>query len=114
MAGVAYAAGWDRIITDEKNMPDTEPVPIRERLKDLNTKAYHLLVALSFIYRTSSESWSLKLAFSLTALVAVLPVQDWIRSPSWLEGIRISKVVGLLAALAFTIFWIWTAGAPPK
>jgi hypothetical protein len=94
-------------------MTDTVPaIPIRERLKDLNTKAYYLLVALSFIYRTSSESRSLKWAFTLTAIVAVLPVQDFIESVSWLKGFRIFKVICLAAALVFTIFWIWTASTP--
>jgi hypothetical protein len=92
----------------------TDTVPIRERLKDLNTKAYYLLVALSFIYRTSSGSWSLKCALTLTALVAVLPVQDYVKSTSWLECIRALKVLGLAASLFFALFWIWTARAAPN
>lgn len=84
----------------------TDTVPIRERLKDLNTKAYYLLVALSFIYRTSSGSCSLKIAFTLTALVAVLPLQDYAKSAFLLEAIRILKLIGLGAALAFAIFWV--------
>lgn len=44
-------------------MADTVPLlPIRERIKDLNTKAYYLLVALSFVYRTDSGSRLLKSA----------------------------------------------------
>jgi hypothetical protein len=38
------------------------------------------------------------------AFSAVLPVQDYIKSAFWLECIRVSKVVCLAAALAFTIF----------
>ena len=95
-----------------KNMKATVPLlPIRERIKDLNTKAYYLLVALSFIYRTSSESHSLKWAFALTAIAAVFPVQDYVKSAFWLECFRALKVIFLTAALAFTVFWIWTAPA---
>lgn len=79
---------------------------IRERLKDLNTKAYYLLVALSFVYRTN-QSLSLKCAFTLTALVAVLPVQDYVGSERNLEIIRDIKVAGLTLALVFTLWWLW-------
>ena len=93
-------------------MPNSlEPLNIRDRLRDLNTKAYYLLVALSFVYRTSAESFALKLAFTLTAIVAVLPVQDFINSPSLLAGIRMAKVIGLTAALAAALWWAWTAAA---
>jgi hypothetical protein len=93
-------------------MRDKVPLlPIRERIKDLNTKAYYLLVALSFIYRTSSGSHSLKSAFALTAIAAVLPVQDYVESAFWLECFRAVKVIFLAAALVFTVFWIWTAPA---
>jgi hypothetical protein len=87
---------------------DTEPLPpIRDRLRDLNIKAYYLLVALSFIYGKASEgSWSLKVALSLTAFVAVLPVQDYVKSKHWLEMIRRAKIVGLTLALCFTLYWI--------
>jgi hypothetical protein len=81
---------------------------IRERLKDLNTKAYYLLVALSFIYRTN-QTLSLKCAFALTALVAVLPVQDYVKSPRKLEVIRFLKVIALAVALGFTLRWLWSA-----
>jgi len=65
-------------------------VCIRERLKDLNTKAYYLLVALSFLYykRADAAATSLKVALTLTALVAVAPVQDWVESDRKLEWIR--------------------------
>jgi hypothetical protein len=81
---------------------------IRDRLKDLNTKAYYLLVALSFVYRTNPRI-SLKWAFTLTALVAVLPVQDYIKSERLLEIVRALKVVCLMAALFFTLWWVWHA-----
>ncbi|MGB8885473.1 MAG: hypothetical protein WCC87_02055 [Candidatus Korobacteraceae bacterium] len=93
-------------------MTDKVPLPpIRERIKDLNIKAYYLLVALSFIYRTSSGSHSLKWAFALTAVAAVFPVQDYVESAFWLECFRAVKVIFLAAALVFTVFWIWTASA---
>ena len=91
-----------------------EPLDIRERLKDLNTKAYYLLVALSFVYRTNTVSFALKLAFTLTAVVAVLPVQDYVTSASWLERIRFSKMIGLAAALVSALWWIWATAATPN
>ena len=92
-------------------MADAVPLlPIRERIKDLNTKAYYLLVALSFVYRTASGSRSLKSAFTLTAIAAVLPVQDYIESAPWLERFRALKVIFLGVALVLTVFWIWEAG----
>lgn len=87
------------------------PLPIRERIKDLNTKAYYLLVALSFLYRRSPGVNSLKWAITLTALAAVLPIQDFVKARFWLECFRALKVIALAAALVFTIFWIWTAPA---
>ncbi len=80
---------------------------IRERLKDLNTKAYYLLVALSFVYRTGHDSRALKLALTLTAIVAVLPVQDYVKSTVCLERIRFVKVVLLIAAMVSTVVWVW-------
>jgi|SRR5215469_13263161 len=93
--------------------PEIADHPLRERLKDLNTKAYYLLVALSFLYRTNYGSHSLKWAITLTALVAVLPLQDYVKSRSWLGRIRLFKVIALVAALIFTIFWVWTAATTP-
>jgi len=86
-------------------------LPIRERLKDLNTKAYYLLVALSFIYRTSSATFPLKLAFTLTAAVAAFPMQDFVCSSRVLEGIRWFKVLSLGAAVVCALIWIWTVSA---
>jgi hypothetical protein len=80
---------------------------IRRRLGELNTKAYYLLVALSFAYKTN-PTLSFKLALTLTALVAVLPVQDYFKSKLAFEIVRWSKVVLLAAALFFTLFWIWS------
>jgi hypothetical protein len=55
-------------------------LPVRDRLRDLNIKAYYLLVALSFIYSKANEgAHSLKAALCLTALVAVLPLQDFLK-----------------------------------
>jgi hypothetical protein len=94
-------------------MTDTVPLlPIRERIKDLNTKAYYLLVALSFVYRTDSGSRLLKSAFTLTAITAVLPVQDYIESVPWLERFRALKVIFLGVALLLTVFWIWEVDSP--
>jgi hypothetical protein len=82
---------------------------IRERLKDLNTKAYYLLVALSFLYgrSTGAPSYSLKIAIVLTAAVAVPPIQDYVPE-TWLRGIRLSKVIMLWAAFVSTLSWVWT------
>ena len=92
-------------------MADAVPLlPIRERIKYLNTKAYYLLVALSVVYRMASGSRSLKSAFTLTAIAAVLPVQHYIKSAPWLELFRAVKVIFLSAALVLTVFWIWEAG----
>jgi hypothetical protein len=95
----------------EKPMADpSSPLHIRARLRDLNTKAYYLLVALSFVYRASAGSIFLKAAITLTALVAVLPVQDWLQTDSQLNTIRFFKVVLLIAAMVCMLWWIWAAG----
>jgi len=99
-------------VGNDKKLMKIEPQPpLRDRIKELNTKAYYLLVALSFIYRASFPSYLLKWAFTLTALVAVLPVLDYVESKSFLAVIRFLKVIGLVAALVFTLVWIWTATA---
>jgi hypothetical protein len=85
---------------------------IRDRLTALNTKAYYLLVALSFVYRTN-PTLSLTLAITLTALVAVLPVQDLLKSERELNIARWSKAALLTAALGFALLWIWSAAAAP-
>ena len=92
-------------------MEQTTEVPeiseIRCRLKDLNTKAYYLLVALSFIYGRSNESvCSLKIALSLTAISAVLPVQDLAKTKVALRIIQGGKIVCLIFALIATLYWI--------
>ena len=83
-----------------------------ERIRDLNTKAYYLLVALSFLYRMSqnSERLSIKVAITLTAFVAVLPVQDYFNLERKL--ILIFKIVGLTLALWCTVSWLWIPPAP--
>jgi hypothetical protein len=86
--------------------------PIGTRLTELNTKAYYLLVALSFVYRTN-PTLSLKLAITLTALVAVLPVQDCLKSERALDMARWVKVVLLTFAMAFALWWVWSAVTVP-
>ena len=82
--------------------------PIRKRIEILNTKAYYLLVALSFLFTRGPVSASLKLAITLTAAVAVFPVLDY--APERVLGaIRFLKVACLVAALGFTLYWLWTA-----
>ena len=90
-------------------METEQLAPIRKRLTDLNTKAYYLLVALSFLYikYSGTVALSLKAALTLTAAVAVAPVQDWIESARKLEWIRRGKVVFLWLALFFTLWWVW-------
>jgi hypothetical protein len=50
---------------------------------------------------------SLQWAFTLTALVAVLPVQDFVESERLLARIRFLKVAGLTAGLFFTLWFVW-------
>jgi len=89
-----------------------QPVPIRDRIKDINTKAYYLLVALSFIYGTASGArLTLRCALTLTAVVAVMPVQDYITSDRKLQSLRFAKVIGLIAALVCALVWVWTETA---
>ena len=88
-----------------------EPFDIRVRLRDLNTKAYYLLVALSFLYfRQASAPVVLKFAIGLTAAAAVIPLRDYgVDSESWLRLVRWFKVVCLSAAFLSTVWWvIWT------
>jgi len=86
-----------------------DPLQPRDRLRDLNTKAYYLLVALSFLYvrRGSAATIFLKLALTLTALVAVAPVQDFTNSDPWLWRMRVGKIVCLWLALVFALLWVW-------
>ena len=96
--------------------------PIRKRLRELNTKAYYLLVALTFLYYHGNPTRSLKAALILTALVAVLPVQDlsdlldwlgWLKSGRSLLIAKCFKAALLTAALVFTIWWVWHAAQSP-
>jgi hypothetical protein len=89
-------------------MSEKIPQPcIRERLKDLDTKAYYLLVALSFIYARAVGTRTIKWAFVLTLAAGIVPVQDYVHSKTLLEVIRALKILTLIAALAFTLCWIW-------
>lgn len=83
----------------------------RERLRDLNTKAYYLLVALAFIYGTR-PGWPLTLAMTLIGLVAVLPLQDYgkadlAKTPTRQRRILRFKVIVLTLALWFTVWDVW-------
>jgi hypothetical protein len=84
---------------------------LRKRITDLNAKAYYILIALSFLYVYSSKSeaplFRLQWAVTLTALVAVLPVQDYFESMFALRWIQSFKVIALAVALSFTLSWIW-------
>lgn len=87
------------------NLPEENG--LRKRIEQLNTKAYYLLVALSFIYgKDHTRPTSLKVAFTLTALAAILPVQDYLPQRA-LECVRFLKVVCLIAALGFTLYSVW-------
>lgn len=89
-----------------ERISNQEYLELRSRLKDLNTKAYYLLVALSFVFGRSPAP-ALKWAFVLTAYVAVAPVQDYVERKSILETIRVSKILALWAAFACTVYWVW-------
>jgi len=91
-------------------MNSDEKSVIRARITELNTKTYYLLVALSFIYRTN-PALSLKLAITLTAVVAVLPVQDVLKSERALNIARWAKATLLTLALGFALWWVWFAAA---
>ena len=85
---------------------------VKKRLGDLNTKAYYLLVALSFLcfHRSAPGggiSLSLKLALTLTSIAAVLPLQDFAKKLAWLRFAQWFKVSLLFAALICTLLWIW-------
>ena len=90
---------------------------IRKRLGELNTKAYYLLVALSFLF-AKNVMLSLKfpflpLAIGLTAFVAVVPLQDYFESERALSRIRWLKVVLLSAAFLSTLLWLLFSHAVP-
>jgi hypothetical protein len=91
-----------------------ETVPqtfIRDRIRDLDTKAYYLLVALSFIYGRAVGAKPIKWAFLLTVAVGIIPVQDYIKSKIALGVIRGLKVLGLIAASVLMLYWIWSSRA---
>lgn len=94
----------------------TDPSLIKDRLRELNTKAYYLLVALSFLYfrGTDSAAFLLKIAISLTAAAAVPPLQDFFTSERWvnrgslvqsdmpLARLPVHGFMGLVA-----LCWLW-------
>jgi len=86
---------------------------VKKRLGDLNTKAYYLLVALSFLCFHGGASGigislSLKWALTLTSIAAVLPLQDFFQeSLCWLCFAKWFKVFLLTVALGCTLGWIW-------
>jgi hypothetical protein len=96
---------------------DDQTKEIRERLRELNTKSYYLLVALSFILvlgRDNSGKWlhspfPIQLALTSTALAAVVPLQDFSTAKWWLVTVQWFKVGALLIALGFTLCWVWTS-----
>lgn len=101
-------------MTDTANQPELTPLKnVKRRLGDLNTKAYYLLVALSFLYLRptapgSGTSLLLKCALTLTGLAAVLPLQDFFEgSECWMSFVRWFKVSLLTAALLCTLCWVW-------
>jgi hypothetical protein len=90
---------------------------LKERLAELNTKAYYLLVALSFLLvlgRSSNNAdWQhpplpIKLALTFATLAAVIPLQDFFHpTEKSLTAIRKFKVATLLLAFVFTLYWVW-------
>lgn len=98
-------------------METHETQDIRKRLGELNTKAYYLLVALSFLYAknvTLSLNFPfLPLAIGLTAFVAVVPLQDYFNSEHTLNRIRWLKVALLSAAFLSTVLWLLFSQAAP-
>jgi uncharacterized membrane protein YjfL (UPF0719 family) len=105
---------------DEKNdQTDVLQKELKERLVELNQKAYYLLVALSFLFvlggKSNNSNWQqfslpIKVALSFTLFAAVIPLQDFVpKENSFLQLVRWFKVVMLIIALAFTLFWLWTS-----
>lgn len=92
---------------------------LKERLAELNQKAYYLLVALSFLFVLGGNSkdgnWQhdslpIKVALTFTTFAAVIPLQDFLpKEKAWLQLVRWFKVVMLIIASAFTLFWLWTS-----
>jgi hypothetical protein len=92
---------------------------LKERLTELNQKAYYLLVALSFLFvlggKSNNGNWQhdslpIKVALTFTTFAAVIPLQDFVpKENAWLQLVRWFKVVMLIIASAFTLFWLWTS-----
>jgi len=86
----------------------TEMEDLRARLETINTKAYYLLVALTFLYYKTgaSAARSLKVALILTTFFAATPVQDYVMSCSVLKFIQALKVTCLWFAFLATTWWV--------
>jgi len=82
---------------------------LRQRITELNTKAYYMLATLGFLYSRGTGSDSLKLSISLTAISAVTPVVDFVKTTNGLEILRAFKLICITLALVFMIRWIWTS-----
>lgn len=55
------------------------------------------------------------IAFSLTALAVIPPIQDATESAFWLKRIRDTKIALLMGALVCALVWIWvTRGGNPN
>lgn len=77
----------------------------RERLRELNTKGYYLLVALSFIYFRNWNSLIVRLSVIFTAVAAAFPLQDLkvFFGECWLEFVRVFKILLLAAAVVLIV-----------
>lgn len=91
---------------------------LKERLKELNKKAYYLLVALSFLFvlgKSNNGNWQhdslpIKVALTFTTFAAVIPLQDFVsKENTCLQLVRWFKAVMLIIASAFTLYWLWTS-----
>jgi hypothetical protein len=89
----------------------------KQRLGELNTKSYYLLIALSFLLvlgRDKDGKWlhppfPMQLALTSAALAAVAPLQDFFPTVKWwLGAVRWFKVGALILALLCTLYWVWT------
>jgi hypothetical protein len=92
---------------------------LKERLAELNKKSYYLLVALSFLFvlagKSNNGNWQhdslpIKLALTFTVFAAVIPLQDFVpKENNFLQLVRWFKVVMLIIASVFTLYWLWTS-----
>ncbi len=103
---------------EETGKQDDPLREIKDRLAELNQKSYYLLVALSFLFvlsgRSNNGDWQhdlpIKVALTFTTFAAVIPLQDFVpKEINCLQLIRWFKVVVLILASAFTLYWLWTS-----